>query len=94
MANEIRKARAQRRERAPAEGPPAECTHRWMGGRCVDCGACDRACPVGISLRALNSKLSAETKDLFACVAGFDCQKKAPLLEFLPGDTEKALDTH
>jgi len=65
-----------------------------LAGRCVDCGACDRACPVGIPLRALNSKLAAETKDLFTCVAGFDCQKKAPLLEFLPGDTEKALDTH
>jgi ferredoxin len=65
-----------------------------LAGRCVACGACDRACPVGISLRALNSKLAAETKDLFACVAGFDCGKQAPLLEFLPGDTEEALDTH
>jgi len=63
-----------------------------LAGRCVGCGACDRACPVGIPLRALNTKLAAETKDLFACVAGFDCEKKAPLIEFLPGDTEAALD--
>lgn len=32
-----------RRERAPAEGPPADCTHRMMGGRCVDCGATPNA---------------------------------------------------
>ena len=63
-----------------------------LAGRCVGCGACDRACPVGIPLRALNTKLAAETKDLFACVAGFDCEKKPPLVEFLPGDTEEALD--
>lgn len=65
-----------------------------LAGRCVGCGACDRACPVGIPLRALNSKLAEETKDLFASVAGLDCQKNPPLLEFLPGDTEAALDTH
>jgi len=63
-----------------------------LAGRCVGCGACDRACPVGIPLRALNSKLAAETKDLFSVVAGLDCEQKAPLIEFLPGDTEEALD--
>ncbi len=65
-----------------------------LAGRCVGCGACDRACPVGIPLRALNTKLAAETKDLFSVVAGMDCQQKPPLVEFLPGDTEEALDTH
>lgn len=63
-----------------------------LAGRCVGCGACDRACPVGIPLRALNTKLAAETKDLFSIVAGMDCEQKAPLIEFLPGDTEEALD--
>lgn len=65
-----------------------------LAGRCVGCGACDRACPVGIPLRALNSKLAVETKELFGIVAGLSCEQKAPLLEFLPGDTEEALDTH
>jgi len=64
-----------------------------LAGRCVGCGACDRACPVDIPLRALNSKLATETKDLFGTVAGLDMEQKPPLLEFLPGDTEKALDT-
>lgn len=64
-----------------------------LAGRCVGCGACDRACPVNIPLRALNSKLATETKDLFGVVAGLDMEQKPPLVEFLPGDTEAALDT-
>lgn len=65
-----------------------------LAGRCVGCGACDRACPVNIPLRALNSKLATETKDLFGVVAGLKMDEKPPLIDFLPGDTEKALDTH
>lgn len=63
-----------------------------LAGRCVGCGACDRACPVDIPLRALNTKLAAETRDLFGVVAGLDMEQKPPLVEFLPGDTEDALD--
>jgi formate dehydrogenase (coenzyme F420) beta subunit len=65
-----------------------------LAGRCVACGACDRACPVDIPLRALNSKLAVETEELFGSVAGFTPDTKPPLIEFLPGDTEEALDTH
>jgi len=65
-----------------------------LAGRCVGCGACDRACPVNLPLRALNSKLASETKHLFGVVAGLDMEQKPPLVEFLPGDTEEALDTH
>lgn len=63
-----------------------------LAGRCTACGACDRACPVDIPLRALNTKLASETKDLFGIVAGLDMEQKPPLVEFLPGDTEVALD--
>jgi len=65
-----------------------------LAGRCVGCGACDRACPVDIPLRALHSKLAVETEDLFGAVAGLTPDKKPPLIEFLPGDTEEALDSH
>lgn len=64
-----------------------------LAGRCVGCGACDRACPMNIPLRALNSKLATETKDLFETVAGLEMEKKPPLIEFLPGDTEDAIDS-
>lgn len=63
-----------------------------LAGRCVGCGACDRACPVDIPLRALNTKLACETRDLFGVVAGLSMDQKPPLVEFLPGDTEEALD--
>lgn len=65
-----------------------------LAGRCVGCGACDRACPVDIPLRALNTKLMLETRELFGTVAGLDMNVKPPLIEFLPGDSEEALDTH
>jgi formate dehydrogenase (coenzyme F420) beta subunit len=64
-----------------------------LAGRCVACGACDRACPVNIPLRALNTKLDCETRDLFGTVAGLKMDEKPPLIDFLPGDTETALDT-
>jgi ferredoxin len=63
-----------------------------LAGRCVGCGACDRACPVDIPLRALNTKLASETKDLFGIEAGLSMDQKPPLVEFLPGDTEEVLD--
>ena len=64
-----------------------------LTGRCVDCGACDRACPVDIPLRKLNTKMAREARELFGAVAGLDTEHMPPLIEFLPGDTEEALDT-
>jgi len=36
-----------------------------MAGRCTDCGACERACPMGIDVRLLERKLCAEVEDLY-----------------------------
>lgn len=36
-----------------------------VAGRCVDCGECDRVCPVDIPLRMLNQKIQKDLKDLF-----------------------------
>ncbi|KJR96082.1 MAG: dehydrogenase [Peptococcaceae bacterium BRH_c4a] len=36
-----------------------------VAGRCVDCGECERVCPVGIPLRVLNRKILMDLKDLF-----------------------------
>ena len=65
-----------------------------LAGRCVDCGQCDRVCPVSIPLRELNTKLAAEVKDLFGFTAGVDTEQNPPLTTFKPEDTEEALDTH
>ena len=36
-----------------------------VAGRCVDCGECERACPVNIPLRLLNQKVIKDIKELF-----------------------------
>lgn len=43
-----------------------------MAGRCVDCGACTRACPMGINLRYLLSVAENVIKDRFDYEAGMD----------------------
>ena len=41
-------------------------------GRCIDCGACSRACPMGIDLRLLNKKLQKEVRELYGYIPGLD----------------------
>lgn len=41
-----------------------------LAGRCVDCGACERACPMGIKLSLLNRKMVKEVKELYGAEAG------------------------
>lgn len=41
-----------------------------MAGRCMDCGLCEAACPVGIPLRLLYRKVNAIVKDLFGYDTG------------------------
>jgi formate dehydrogenase (coenzyme F420) beta subunit len=47
-------------------------------GRCTDCGACERACPVNIPLRSLSKKMEEIVAELFDYRAGTD--KEAPPL--------------
>ncbi|MGD8256100.1 MAG: 4Fe-4S dicluster domain-containing protein [Desulfobacterales bacterium] len=55
-------------------------------GRCTDCGACERACPVGINMRVLTKKLEKDCLDLFGWEAGMSLDVRPPL------DTYKAED--
>jgi ferredoxin len=50
-----------------------------VAGRCVDCGACERACPVGIPLRSLAEKMNEIVEELFEYQAGMD-KDASPLL--------------
>ena len=47
-------------------------------GRCTDCGACERACPVNIPLRSLSKKMEEIVAELFDYRAGTN--KEAPPL--------------
>lgn len=49
-------------------------TIRFMhvAGRCVDCGECERACPMGIPLRLIAKKLEKDAQDMFSFEVGTD----------------------
>ena len=49
-------------------------------GRCTDCGACERACPVGISVRQFTKKLNKDALNLFSWEAGMSAEQR-PLLD-------------
>jgi len=48
-------------------------------GRCTDCGACERVCPVGIPVRELTRKLNKDVFELFGWEPGLDGQQRPPL---------------
>jgi formate dehydrogenase subunit beta len=60
-----------------------------LAGRCVACGACERACPVGVDIRKLNRKLLKDVKDLFGYEAGLSLDEASPLATFRPEDPEQ-----
>jgi len=57
-------------------------------GRCTDCGACERACPVGINMRVLTKKLEKDCLDNFEWTAGLSIDEQRPLNTYKPGDPD------
>lgn len=53
-----------------------------LAGRCVECGECDRACPVDIPLRLMNQKMATDVERLFGYRAGGDPDATPALQEF------------
>jgi ferredoxin len=53
-----------------------------LAGRCVECHACDSACPMHIPLSLLNRKLAKDVEMLFGYVAGSDAETPPPLATF------------
>jgi ferredoxin len=57
-------------------------------GRCTDCGACERACPVGINMRLLTKKLNKDCLDLYGWEAGLSLESRPALDVYQPNDPE------
>ncbi len=57
-------------------------------GRCTDCGACERACPVGINVRILTKKLEYDCFELYGWEAGLSLEERPPLDTYRPDDLE------
>ncbi|MGD2184901.1 MAG: 4Fe-4S dicluster domain-containing protein [Desulfobacterales bacterium] len=58
-------------------------------GRCTDCGACERSCPVGINMRVLTKKLEKDCLELFEWEAGLDPNVRPPLDTYKPSDPDE-----
>jgi formate dehydrogenase subunit beta len=58
-------------------------------GRCVECGACERACPMGVDIRKLNRKMAKDVKQLFGYHVGMSLEHVNPLATYDPNDPEE-----
>ena len=59
-----------------------------LAGRCVECGACERACPMGIDIRTLHRKVSSDVAGMFGYTPGMSPDEPAPLSCHDPDDPE------
>jgi ferredoxin len=59
-----------------------------VAGRCLGCGACARACPMGIDLRTLVKKIEEDVQDLFDYESGLDLDSVPPLMTYRQGDPQ------
>ncbi len=59
-----------------------------QAGRCVECDACVRACPMGLDLRTFTQKLALDVKELFDFTPGLSPDEPVPLCTFKDDDDQ------
>ncbi|MDO9465101.1 MAG: 4Fe-4S binding protein [bacterium] len=59
-----------------------------QAGRCTDCGACVRACPMNIDLRQFTQKITKDGEALFDYETGLDIEIKPPFTTFKEDDSQ------
>jgi formate dehydrogenase (coenzyme F420) beta subunit len=63
-----------------------------LAGRCVECGECERVCPMGIPVNMLKKKINRDMKELFNYEPGVKPDEKPPLYTF--SVEEKKIEEH
>ncbi|MDR2017903.1 MAG: 4Fe-4S dicluster domain-containing protein [Syntrophobacterales bacterium] len=53
-----------------------------LAGRCVECGECERVCPMGIPVNILKKKINRDMRELFNYEPGVKPDEKPPMFTF------------
>jgi len=59
-----------------------------MMGRCIECGECERACPMNIPLVSFSEPLKKFIRENFESMPGMDHETPSPLADFKEDDKE------
>ena len=73
---------------APGHGPLRTPYRIERSDLCINCGECERVCPVDIPLMTLNRFLARQVRDRFDYQAGYDVEDYQPLASWKPDDNE------
>ncbi len=60
-------------------------------GRCTNCGACESACPQGIKMRRLTSKIEKDIREMYEYEPGLLVDATPPMSLFRPNDPQDFL---